>query len=310
MTLALLCSGQGLQSERMFALTGDALPAAGLFEHAARLLGGDARDLVRQSDDATLHGNRVGQVLCTLQAVAAQACLGDAWPRPLVVAGYSVGEVAAWSVAGLVAPETALDLVARRADAMDAASSAGDGLLFVRGLTRATVETLCRLHDAAIAIVNPGDAYVLGGNGASLDALAIDAKARGASRVVAIAVRVASHTPRLSAAAAAFREFLKRAPVANAPVAGVRLLSSIDGDTVVDVGAGIDKLAAQVSQTVQWATCLDACVEAGATAFLELGPGRALAEMALLSHSDLPARSLDDFRTLDGVRAWLGRVAA
>ncbi len=51
------------------------------------------------------------------------------------------------------------------------------------------------------------------------------------------------------------------------------------------------------------------CVEAGA-AFLELGPGRALAEMALLSHSDPARRSLDDFRTLDGVRAWLGRVAA
>ncbi|MGD9882188.1 MAG: hypothetical protein AB7F22_22585 [Reyranella sp.] len=66
-------------------------------------------------------------------------------------------------------------------------------------------------------------------------------------------------------------------------------------------------LAAQISHTVQWAACLDSAVEAGATVFLELGPGRALAEMAAAVHPDIPARSLDDFGTLQGVHAWLAR---
>ena len=39
---------------------------------------------------------------------------------------------------------------------------------------------------------------------------------------------------------------------------------------------GLDKLAAQISQTVQWGDCLQSCLEAGATAFLEFGPGHAL----------------------------------
>ena len=41
--------------------------------------------------------------------------------------------------------------------------SAGDGLIFVRGLSRDDIGRLCERHGAAIAIVNPGDAFVIGG---------------------------------------------------------------------------------------------------------------------------------------------------
>jgi [acyl-carrier-protein] S-malonyltransferase len=51
-------------------------------------------------------------------------------------------------------------------------------------------------------------------------------------------------------------------------------------------------------------------VEAGARVFFELGPGRALAEMAAGSYPGMTARSFDDFRSLEGVRAWLQSVTA
>ncbi|MFO1160503.1 MAG: malonate decarboxylase subunit epsilon [Reyranellaceae bacterium] len=305
MTLAILCSGQGPQGPRTFALTGNAPRAAGLFSHATHLLGADPRALARSADEAILHRNRTGQILCVLQALAATAALREAWPDRLIVAGYSVGEMAAWSVAGLIDAATTLDLVAQRADAMDAASRAGDGLLFVRGLSRAAIDALCARHDAAVAIVNPGDAYVLGGD--RLDALAEEARRSGAARVVRLAVGVASHTPRLTAATAAFRTLLGQVPVAARPAADARLLSGIDGSAVLDIRSGLDKLAAQISQTVQWEACLESCIEAGATAFLELGPGRALAEMAAGAHHGIAARSLEDFTTLQGVDAWLAR---
>ncbi|WP_338053796.1 acyltransferase domain-containing protein [Tardiphaga robiniae] len=203
MTLAILCSGQGPQHPQMFALTGDTSEAANLFAHASTLLGGrDPRTMARVDSNEALHQNRVGQILCTLQALAATSILRDAWPRKLIVAGYSVGEVAAWSVAGLLDATTTLDLVSRRAEAMDAASIPGDGLLFVRGLSRGVIEDLCNNYDVAVDIVNPGDAYVLGGAGKALDALAEKAKTIGAARVVRVAVNVASHTSRLAAASA------------------------------------------------------------------------------------------------------------
>src|SRR3984893_9170565 len=103
MTLVVLCTGQGPQQSSMFALTSDAPEAANLFAHAATLLGGrDPREMVQTDTDDTLHQNRVGQILCTLQALAATSILRAAWPRRLIIAGYSVGEVAAWSVAGLM----------------------------------------------------------------------------------------------------------------------------------------------------------------------------------------------------------------
>ena len=305
MVLAILCSGQGRQHPDMFALTADAPQAAGLFAHAATLLGDrDPREIVRTGSGDALHRNRIGQILCSLQALAAAAALRDTLPDRPTVAGYSVGEVAAWGVAGLFSATDTLDLVARRAEAMDAASPGGDGLLFVRGLSRKSIERLCERHNAAIAIVNPGNAFVLGGSRATLEALAGEAKADGA-RVVELPVEVASHTRRLAGASAAFRASLRHLRLMRSPTDGARVLSGVDGSPVIDTKAGFDKLAAQISQTVQWADCLQGCVEGGATAFLELGPGRALSEMAVGAYRDIPARSLEDFRTLQGAHAWL-----
>jgi len=306
MAFAILCSGQGRQHSGMFALTGDAPEAAGLFVHAGRLLGGnDPREFVRSASSEALHRNRAGQILCTVQALAAAAALKDSMPGPVIVAGYSVGEVAAWCVGGLFSPTDTIDLVARRAEAMDAATQPGDGLLFVRGLSRHDVDRLCGRHGAAVAIVNPGDAYVLGGSRVALQAIAAEATAMRATRIVDLPVEVASHTRRLSAASAAFRESLRRISVRSPRTAGPRVLSGIDGAPVISVEAGLDKLAAQISQTVHWASCLQGCIEAGATAFLELGPGHALSAMVDRAWRDVPARSLEDFRSLSGARAWL-----
>ena len=231
--------------------------------------------------------------------------LGALLPARRIVAGYSIGEIAAWSLAGIFGPEATLDLAARRAEAMDAANPPGGGLLFVRGLDPPAVDRLCVEHRLAIAIVNPGDAVVLGGLAPDLDAAARSAGTRGASRVARLAVAVASHTPHLAAASVAFRRVLASAPAASRIPQGVRLLSGIDAAPVFRIGEGLDKLAAQVSQPVRWADCLAAAVEAGATRALELGPGRALAEMAGQACPALEARSVEAFRTRDGIAEWL-----
>lgn len=309
MTLAILCSGQGPQHPGMFALTRDAPEAAELFAHAATLLDGrDPRNVVRTETDERLHDNRMGQILCTLQPLAITAALGGFGPRHLIIAGYSVGEIAAWAVAGLVEPTTALDLAAKRAEAMDAVSVPGDGLLFVRGLASAAIESLCARHAVTVAIVNPGQAVVLGGSGTALDGVAEEARRLGADRIVGIGVKVASHTPRLAAASAFFRRDLEAVSVGRELPAHRRLLSGVDAAPVLNVRIGLDKLADQISRTVQWSDCLTACVEAGATAFLECGPGRALAEIASVTYPSTPSRTVEDFRTLHGLGDWLKRV--
>ena len=305
MTLAILCSGQGGQHAGMFDLTASAPQAQGLYAQASVMLGGrDPRKLVRMGSAAELHHNRTAQILCALQALAAGAALRDTMPSRLVVAGYSAGEVPSWAVAGLLASNDALELAARRAEAMDAVALPGQGLLFVRGLSRKLVDDLCRRCDVQISIVNPSDAFVLGGGRLSLIAAAAEAKAMHAIRVVVIPVEVASHTKVLAGASINFRDCLRRTEVKFPPVAGVRLLSGVDGCAVMNVEEGLDKLAAQISCPVQWADCLHACLEGGASRFLELGPGSALSTMAS-EQCDLPARSLENFKTLEGAKKWL-----
>jgi [acyl-carrier-protein] S-malonyltransferase len=293
----------------MFALTGDAPEASSLFASGTKFLGIDLRQYVRTETNEAIHRDRAGQILCTIQALAAAAALKDAMPDRIIVAGYSVGEVAAWGVAGLFGMTDTLELVTRRSEAMDAASQPGDGLLFIRGLSRNDVDRLCERYEAAVAIVTPGDAYVLGGGRMALKAIAREATVSNAAKVVDLPVEVASHTKRLASASAEFRESLRQVPVSFSPAAGPRVLSGIDGSPVIRIDAGLDKLAAQISQTVQWASCLQGCVEAGATAFLELGPGSALSKMAGAAYGDVPTRSLEDFRTLHGARLWLARHA-
>jgi len=308
--LAILCSGQGKQHPDMFALSGPVPEAAGLFAHAAALLGGhDPRELVHTAVPALLHSNHVAQILCALQALAAARALREALPDRLVVAGYSVGEVAAWGVGGLLDMSDVLDLVAHRASLMNADSGPDDGLLFVRGLSRDNINRLCQQHDCGVAIVNPADAFVLGGERHALNALAREAQVLNAARIVPLPVNVASHTPRLAHAASEFRALLSHYHPNLSQLTHARILSGVDGAPVLQAESGCNKLAAQISQTVQWADCLQGCIEAGATAFLELGPGAALSRIAAEAYPGIPARSLEEFKTLPGARGWIAKVS-
>ena len=68
---------------------------------ALLLDGKDPRNIVRTEKSSFLLHDRVGQILCALQALVAAAALRQRLPDRLIVAGYSVGEVAAWGVAEL-----------------------------------------------------------------------------------------------------------------------------------------------------------------------------------------------------------------
>ncbi|TLU70961.1 ACP S-malonyltransferase [Lichenicoccus roseus] len=304
--VAILCSGQGAQHRDMFALTGTAPAAEPVFAAAAAHLGGvDPRQFVRDAGDDALFANQAGQVLCCTQAIAAWSALR---PPASMIAGYSVGELAAWCCAGMLDPAQTLALASQRARLMDEAAAAGPraGLLAIIGLRRDRIEMLLRETGCALAIVNGPDNVVAGGPDRALDVLAGQARAAGAGRVVRLRVAVAAHTPLLAGASGRFRQALLDTSPHTPSHA---LLSGIDGDRVRSVEAGCDRLSRQIAQTIDWSACLAHCHEAGAVAMLELGPGRVLARMATAALPGSEARALDDFRSIDGVRDWLRRAA-
>jgi len=306
-TLALLCSGQGLQASDLFALTADVPAAAPVFAAAATRLGQDPRRLVGQADPADLYANRTGQILCVTAALALHACLSDILPRRLIVAGYSVGEMAAWGIAGLWTPAETLALTASRAEAMDAASGPEQGLAVVRGLSPAELAPLLARHACAIAIRNPSDLFVIGGEGGGLDALCAEALAAGAARANRLPIAVASHTALLARAVAPFRACLEATPLRRtAP--GPTLLNGTDGAPIFAPATVLDGLARQIANPIDWVACLDAVTERGAHRVLELGPGHALADMMRTQAPSLAIRSSDAFHGVEGLRAWIAEA--
>ena len=305
--IAILCSGQGGQHPAMFDLVASCPEAEPVFIAAAEVLGQDPRRFVREAAPADLFSNRAGQILCCTQALAMLSALGKAWPARTVIAGYSIGELAAWGCAGAVDGPGILRLAQRRAAAMDAAAPSDGGLAAIVGLRRPTLEPILARHAVSIAIVNDVDSFVVGGRRDGLDAACREAAARGAKHIVTLPVAVPSHTPLLREATEQFRAVL-RAASPRLPGAGHRLLSGIDGDTIYDIETGIDKLARQISTTIDWAACLESCRSAGAVAALELGPGTALSRMASPLFPDGHVRAVDEFRTLTGLRSWLKRA--
>ena len=307
MTLALLLSGQGGQHPGMFDLTADNPEAQAVFAAAKPLLGNvDPRDLVRHGGDA-LHENRTGQILCCVSALAGWRALGTAGTDRVIVAGYSIGDLAAWGVAGRFEPADVLALAARRAEAMDAATGPGFGLAGIRGLGLDALEALAGKHQCHLAIRNAADSGVVGGTRAALVALCRAASARGAQRAVVLPVHTPSHTPLLAAATEAFRDVLRQTTLRRPPPGAPRLVSGLDGAIVFRTEDGLDKLARQISHAIDWTACLEACHEYGADHVLELGPGHALATMARSALPEARVHALEEFRTITGVRDWLGR---
>lgn len=298
MGLGILCPGQGGQKAGMLdVLAGEAV-AQSVFDQA----GGDDPRLLLAGDPARLIRNGVAQpLLCVVQA-ASWAALSPLLPSPLAVAGYSIGELAAYHVAGALDLDTLLDLARQRAAAMDAAmaqSGEAGSMLAVRGLDRATLFAF----GAEIAIANGPDRFVIGGTASRIAAIRERLEAAGAT-VAGIAMDIASHTSLMQPALAPFQAALAAAPFTT-PCCPV--LAGIDGSPVFRADVARASLAAQLSRPVEWASCLDGLIERGCTVLLELGPGDALSRMAQARFPDLPARSLSEFRSVRGAVSWVER---
>ncbi len=296
MSVALLFAGQGAQHPAMLPWLDD----AALLARIGRRLGTtDWRTGL--ADPAWASSNRHAQVLLTATASAAWEQLAPDLPAPACVAGYSVGELAAFCAAGVFDASSAVDLAVSRAEAMDRCAALAPGAMIgVTGLDPAAIEPLCTVTGASIAIRNGIDSVVLGGTRRAIDAAGHAAAAAGA-RVTALPIGVASHTPLMRAAVTEFARTLAAVPVKR-PAA---ILFTNTRGRVDDAGGATEALAEQIAATVRWDECMDAIHARRPACVLEIGPGDALSRMWAQRHPEVPARSCDAFRSRDAVVRWV-----
>ncbi|WP_420969825.1 acyltransferase domain-containing protein [Bradyrhizobium sp. B120] len=301
--LALLCGGQGTLSDKMFGLVADQPPAEPIFAAATAFLGADPREFVRTRAADELSANHSSQILTVTSALAIHACIADLLTAETAVTGYSVGEMAAWSIAGIWTAGEALRLTDIRARLMQDAAGTDCRLGYVRGLDRATLAPLLAKYRCEIAIRNPDLLVVIGGAERDVIALCDEATREGA-RTGLLAVKIASHTRRLAQACKPLQQALDAS--GHAAVAGQRvLLAGGGGERIFSVAGATAKLANQVAHPIDWAATLEALVELGVTEVLDLGPGHALAEMMKASQPSMRCYAADGFRTIAGLQKWI-----
>lgn len=123
---------------------------------------------------------------------------------------------------------------------------------------------------------------------------------------VGAAATLASRTA--AAATDQFRDALAQEELCRPAAGAPRLVSGLDGAAVFDPKSGFEKLALQISQTLDWEASLVACREYGAEQVLELGPGHALATMAREALPEAHVHALEDFRSTEGIIRWIKKV--
>src|ERR1022692_2280155 len=145
-----------------------------------------------------------------------------------LVAGHSVGELTAGTIAGVLAPEDAMNLVRVRGQAMArAAALVPTGMTAVLGGDEAAVLDAIESHGLTPANINGAGQVVSAGSVAQLAAFAADPPAR--ARLIPVSVAGAFHTRYMTPAVEVLRAAAGSVTVSDP---AVMLLSNHDGAAV------------------------------------------------------------------------------
>jgi [acyl-carrier-protein] S-malonyltransferase len=290
--LGLLFPGQGTLRVGIGAAHLRALPRVrAALEAASGHLRFDVLELCATGPEAELISTARAQCVVTAWNLALLECLDLRTDHVAGVAGHSAGELSALVGAGALAPEEALVLSSRRARAMSTHDALG-GMLAVNGPTEAELVGLLAQSgtNVVVAVVNEPTRLVVSG---SFDELAtVHDRLRGHGvRCRALAVGDAYHSPLMSSALPAWRDAVDRAPVrqtATPVVSGPGPVVTSDPEVIRS------NLVSSLTACVRWSDAVDALVDLGVTAFVEVGCSHGFRGLVRRRHPSITYRSLED----------------
>ena len=195
----------------------------------------------------------------------------------IVYAGHSVGEFAAYSLAGAFEVDQALRLVAKRGQAMLAATKefSKTGMSAVLGGSKEEVVSYLSELELIAANINSNGQIIAAGTLENLDRLA-NTPLKG-TRIRPLEVSAAFHTKFMEPAVSQFTEIFK---VISVKSPRQIVLSNKNGERVSNSTDITENLIQQVISPVRWDLCQAKMVELGVTGMLELAPGGTLCGIA------------------------------
>lgn len=273
--------------------------ARGIYDEANRVLGWDLAKVSFEGPDADLTQTKVCQPALFVHGMALLAALREQGKLPRIdqALGLSLGEITAYTAAGVFDFATGLRVVARRGELMQqACEQTHGGMAAIVGEERTQVAALCSEFDIEAANFNAPGQIIVSGDKSKVDAAVAAAKDRGMKRVIPLNVAGAYHSRLMEPARAGFAAFLET--IAFAPPA-FAVFTNTTGRAVSEPAAIKAALVKQVVSSVLWEDCMRSAVAAGATEFWELGPGAVLAGMARRTDKSWVVKSFAEFADLN-----------
>lgn len=299
--LALIFPGQGSQHAGMGKRVAEASPAArAVFAQADEILRFGVSKIVTEGSERDLRKTANTQPAVLAVSWAYVAYLRERAERlgrqlrPSAVSGHSFGQFSAAAAADAISFQDALTLVRERGRIMTKWSKRRPGgMASVIGPTDEDVRDVCEAvspdGDVGVAAVNaPGQTVISG----TLQALAraVEAVKERGGRVVQLPISVPGHFPKMAEA----RDELRRSIDATEfrdpkfPV-----VSSLTGRALTTADEVRQELGDQMTGAINWMRAFLEMRKAGASAFLETGPGNVLSN--LIKRLDRDAKIVDVF---------------
>jgi [acyl-carrier-protein] S-malonyltransferase len=253
---------------------------AATFAEASEVLGYDLWQLVSQGPEAELNQTQRTQPAMLVAGVAVWRVWQQlAGPRPVVLAGHSLGEYTALTCAEVFTLADAVKLVADRGRYMQEAVPAGQGgMAAILGLDDQAVRDVCAqaAEGEVLAAVNyntPGQ-VVVAGTASAVERVVQQARAAGAKRALILPVSVPAHCALMHPAAVRMTERLAQIDL-RAPRIPVIHNAHVQAET--DPLAIRAALVRQIEEPVRWVETIQKISADGVHKLVECGPGKVLA---------------------------------
>ena len=228
--------------------------------------------------------------LFAMELAAAQVLL-EQGVRPDAVAGFSLGEVAAATVAGCFDLETGFRLVCKRGELMQAEAEKHDtAMAAVVKLSAEEVSSLCEKYEGLYPVnFNCPGQTTVSGLSAQMAAFSAEVKAAG-GRALPLKVKGAFHSPFMAEAAKSFASELEKAERRENTIP---LYSNVTAEPYMGDPAAL--LAKQIESPVQWEKLVRNLIASGIDTFIEIGPGKTLTNMIRKIDTNVNAVSVFDY---------------
>jgi [acyl-carrier-protein] S-malonyltransferase len=262
-----------------------------IFSEADELLGFSLSEIMFNGSEDELKQTKVTQPAIYLHSILI-AKLGTNF-KPEMVAGHSLGEFSALVASGGLSWQDGLSLVSKRALAMQKACEIEPSTMAaVLGLSDEQIEKVCAEFNGEVVAANfncPGQ-VVISGSIKGVELAGEKLKEVGAKRVLLLPVGGAFHSPFMEPARLELAAAIEAAKI-DRPICPIfQNVNAKASQNEVEIKAN---LIAQLTGPVRWTQSIEAMISAGATDFIECGPGKVLQGLVRKINAEATVSSME-----------------